>query len=341
MIHNDVQNQLQYLIKTSAPPLIEVVQSATETPQWAPGDRLPAHVLSMLPNGRFQVLVGDNTLDLNLPPNTQPGDKLELTFLSFTPRMTFALTQDLAQTLPGNQAVSLSDAAKFIGSLLQRGSEATQAAATAKGAALTANPTFDVQQLAASLKQALSQSGLFYEAHQVQWLSGERNLESLLQEPQGKLPPMPANPGDVPKSASSASTAANALAGMTTDAEPVHPKAVPLVQQQLQALDTHQVVWQGAVWPGQSMQWAIEEDGGRKQEEGGPSEQWRTRLHLDLPVMGGVSARLALRDGAFAIDIAAEDAETAARMRAAQGALADQFAAAGLALTGVRIQHER
>jgi hypothetical protein len=95
MIHNDIQNQLQLLIKTSAPPLIEVAQHTLETPQWTPGQRLPAHVLASLPNGRFQVMVGDQTLDLNLPRSTQAGDTLELTYLSSSPRMTFALTRDL------------------------------------------------------------------------------------------------------------------------------------------------------------------------------------------------------------------------------------------------------
>ena len=59
MIHNDIQNQLQLLIKTSAPPLIDVVESPVALPQWQPGQRLPAHVMASLPNGRFQVQVQD------------------------------------------------------------------------------------------------------------------------------------------------------------------------------------------------------------------------------------------------------------------------------------------
>jgi len=41
-------------------------------------------------------------------------------------------------------------------------------------------------QLAPLLRQALSQSGLFYEAHQAQWLTGKTDLASLLREPQAQ-----------------------------------------------------------------------------------------------------------------------------------------------------------
>jgi hypothetical protein len=42
------------------------------------------------------------------------------------------------------------------------------------------------QSLPARLAQAISTSGLFYEAHQVQWALGQRSLTSLLAEPQGQ-----------------------------------------------------------------------------------------------------------------------------------------------------------
>jgi len=47
-------------------------------------------------------------------------------------------------------------------------------------------------QLAPLLRQALSQSGLFYEAHQAQWLAGKVDLAALLREPQAQgAPPQP------------------------------------------------------------------------------------------------------------------------------------------------------
>ena len=38
--------------------------------------------------------------------------------------------------------------------------------------------------IASRLSQAIGQSGLFYEAHQAQWVSGERTIESTAAEPQ-------------------------------------------------------------------------------------------------------------------------------------------------------------
>ena len=348
MIHNDIQNQLQLLIKTSAPPLIEVAQTALETPAWTPGQRLPAHVLASLPNGRFEVRVGDQVLDLNLPRNTQAGETLELTFVGSNPRTTFALTRDLANILPANTPVTISDTAKFIGSLLQKGGEAAQAAAqSGKAAPVMTELPAQTATLAQGLRQAVSQSGLFYESHQVQWLSGERKLETLLQEPQGKLSPL-LNKGDAPVAQNAASTfkaletgtLAAALNSEAKAAEPVHPQSMQIVQQQLQALDTRQIVWMGQIWPGQDMQWEIEEEASRRDRDEQETTRWNTHLNLQLPSLGGVNAKLAFVDGTIRIDIAADNDGSVDRMRKAQEALAQRFAASGLTLSGLNIRHE-
>lgn len=356
MIHNDIQNQLQLLIKTSAPPLIEVAQHATETPQWTPGQRLPAHVLASLPNGRFEVKVGDQILDLNLPRNTQTGDTLELTYLASSPRLTFALTRDLANTLPANAPVSLSDTAKFIGSLLQKGAEAGQTGQAMRTAPVIMAPPASPADFSQALRQAVTQSGLFYESHQVQWLSGERNLASLLQEPQGRLSPL-AGQEETPKMSAATETrpnlagaagragdaAALAASGMLSEqatTEPVHPQAMQIVQQQLQTLDSRQILWQGQVWPGQEMQWEIEEDAAHRGDDEQEAASWHTRLNLQLPSLGGVNAKLAFVNGTIQLDIAAESAASVDRMRSAQAALAERFAASGLSLAGVNIRHE-
>lgn len=353
MIHNDIQNQLQLLIKTSAPPLIEVADHAAGTPQWTPGQQIPAHVLASLPNGRFQVQVGDQILDLNLPRNTQSGETLELTYVSNTPRLTFALMHDVASPLPANTPVSLSDTAKFLGNLLQsQASSQTLAAQTGKISAplvLTSAPV-DTPAFAQALRASLSQSGLFYESHQVQWLNGERSLTALRREPQGQLAPLQQQafsqqyPGTVARSDSSLSTTPSTPLGGSGDRllveGGVHPQTVPLVQQQLQALDARQVIWQGQVWPGQQMHWEIEEELARQGgQQGDEAPIWHTRLNLQLPTLGGVSAKLAFVNGAVQLDIAAENGESASLMRQNQADLAERFATSGLQLSGVTIQH--
>ncbi len=441
MIHNDIQNQLALLIKTSAPPLLEVADSPVETPQWVPGQRLPAHVIASAPNGRFQVQVDNQMLDMNLPRNTQPGETLELTFIASSPRLTFALTQDLAKNLPApaNSGVTISDTARFIGGLLQKNGEAGSAARSesltqgrvataelAKAAAVVPGAPPPIREFAQALRTAVSQSGLFYESHQAQWVSGERTLNTLLQEPQARLsvptealsqlrtaaaliasaapqsapqtganlpsmpgaaanpaqpsgatatPPMPPIPGAAtPDTAAASSTGAaprhDAIQTPTsnhpgevppagsrdfgirpqsagTDSQnpmpvrdPVHPLAQPVVQQQLDTLETRQVIWQGQVWPGQQMDWEIDEDGSRQTGDEEPTPGWRTRLHLDMPTLGGVTARLVLDAGGVRVDFSVEHEDTAALMRGDIGTLAQSMEASGLKVAGVMVQRD-
>lgn len=376
MIHNDIQNQLALLIKTSAPPLIEVSQSPAESPQWVQGQRLPAYVIASLPNGRFHVLVEDQTLDMNLPKNTQPGETLDLVYVSDKPRPTFALLSDLAKALPTNaNNVSLSQTGKFLGSLLQQNiqnSAETPSAALIKGAgAIIPGAPVSVQQLVTALKDTISKSGFFYESHQAQWVTGERSLESLLQEPQAKLAattveqkvavPVTADkntsdtvaPAQI-KNTASESVQTNSVTKLGVDAagqqqnvaaagprEPVHPLTSSIVQQQLNILDTRQVIWQGQVWPGQNMEWEIEEDSHRNSGGVDDSEGvWRTRLHLDFPALGGVTAHLALGAGGVKVDFSVEQASSAALLQTEVTSLAQSMESSGLKVAGLAVRQD-
>lgn len=110
-----------------------------------------------------------------------------------------------------------------------------------------------------------------------------------------------------------------------------------LVQQQLESLDRRQVSWTGQVWPGQTMQWDIEEDGGRngRQAEANPSATvWRSRLQLDLPSLGPVNALVTLT-GKQQVDVrfSVVVPDTAQRIRDHQQKLDNALQAAGLQLT--------
>lgn len=359
MIHNDVLNQLQLLIKTSAPPLIEVAQTPLEEAQWVPGQRLTAVVLATLPNGRFQVQVGDSSLDMNLPLNTQAGDQVELTFVSNQPRLTFALTRDLpsAAVAAGNNLgfeakpqVTVSDSARYLGALLQKITDhaETLAAPVSKSAPLLSAAPSDIKEFATSLRNTLSQSGLFYESHQAQWVAGERRLTDLLQEPQGKLPALnpvstPGVGAEIAQKNVPVALPSDGLFAQSATRMPVHAEAVTLVQQQLQTLDTRQLVWQGQVWPGQAMEWRVDERGAR---DGGAGEvevpHWQTSLRLQLPRLGDVQARLAFTPQGLRIDLKASDAGTAETMRGAQDKLRKSMEASGLNVMAMSVErHEK
>lgn len=393
MIHNDVLSQLQLLIKTSAPPLLEVSQQHLEVPQLMPGQKVPAHVVSNLPNGRFEVLVADKTLDMNLPRNTQPGDTLELVFVTGKPRLTFILASDLANvaaTSAGASAkpqVSLSETARFLGGLLEKAAQPE--AASAKGASITQTAPLlsgapgKITDFAQSLRGALTQSGLFYESHQAQWVAGQRPLSDLLHEPQGRLSPAAAQlavpeqgrvqfreaatnvPPHVSPTLGGPALLANQanqtgqalplagqqLAGVRPDqpvpssslagAQPAHPETVPIVRQQLEALDTRQVLWQGQVWPGQAMDWRIEERSAREQMAGEVVQpEWQTTLRLVLPQLGEISARLVLRPQGVGVQIGAMESSTAQLMAEQKPALRQGLETSGLKLTEIKVSHD-
>ncbi|TSA49148.1 MAG: flagellar hook-length control protein FliK [Nitrosomonadales bacterium] len=411
MIHNDIQNQLQLLIKGTAQPLIEVAEHPNEMPQWTLGQRLPAHVLASLPNGRFQVQIDNQILDMNLPRNTQPGVTLELVYAGATPRLTFVLNAEqpaLPNTLaaPGDAVKSntgqgaaavsnapaalgetpksaagqgsanigaaptpdapvvLSDAAKFIGNLQQKNSlQTAQPLAAEKSQPVLNAPPDQGKPLAEALSKTLSQSGLFYESHQLQWISGERSLAMLRQEPQAQFSPTVANKPEaaapvqdstmqntqVPQlqltedvqQASQLATQQSTLARPAeASATPVNAQTLPLVQQQLEVLDSRQIVWQGQVWPGQEMRWEIEEDshGRRSEEEAVPA--WKTRLHLQLPHLGGVTANISLKADGIRVDFSVAQHDSAALLKREQMGLVQSFDAAGLSLTAVTVNQD-
>jgi len=347
MIQNDVVNQLQLLIKTVSPPLLEVVQTPLETPQLVPGQRLQATVLASLANGRFQAQIGDQVLDLNLPKNTQPGDKLDLTFVTNQPRLTFVLSRDIPLPQGAKADVSISDTARYLGALLDKAASRSgpEAVQLTKAAPVLSAAPGNTADLAQALQKTVSQSGLFYESHQAQWVSGERPLTELLQEPQARLSrPELLRAQAAPEHASQATTQVSqsaaemqAPAKPTPQSEPVHPQAAPLVQQQMDVLDSRQIVWQGQIWPGQSMDWQIEERASRESAQP-ESAEWQTSLRLQLPRLGDVN--VALRLGAQGIQVSFKVAETATAdtMRRNQLDLHQAMSAAGLNLASVLVE---
>lgn len=382
MAVNDVLSQLQVLLKKSTPLVETGGQGADQPLKLAAGEQVQAKVLSALPNGRFLVLVADRHLDLNLPRNTQPGTNVELRFVGNQPRPTFILASELAQA-PSRAAVNLSDTARFIGALLNKARElATQAETPlARSAPVLSGAPADVRQFAVALRSALSQSGLFYESHQAQWVAGQRSLGELLKEPQAQLseprafaaaqrseaqaPNAPAHAGEgrnpatqradgVPlppsqlaqaavkpeQAAANAAMRDPAMAAVReqTAAEPVHPSAAPVVQQQLDVLDSRQVVWQGQVWPGQMMQWQIEERDAREGEGADGVNEWQTRLALTLPSLGEVGAQLRLSAQGIRIELSAVEPETAQRLQQATGDLKAGFDRADLNLVQLLVK---
>ncbi|MBU1237175.1 MAG: flagellar hook-length control protein FliK [Gammaproteobacteria bacterium] len=429
-------------------------------PEFQPGQAFTARIQEVLPDATYKALVAGKQLTLQLPEGANPGDVLELTVVDRTPRTVIARRTE-GQPTPSQvdakpyQYARISDTGQLIGRLLTAEGKTPPPAALNRGQPLVAQPPGTGVELAPALQKAVSQSGLFYEAHQAQWVAGERNLASLRAEPQGTLPaaPRPAPlglpastaeslvaqnraptgateslyvpnrtptgtteflyapnrpfagatgslyassspfagaaeslyapnrppagtaaepPGALQQSNAAAArgepvvqarpesvvrpgepslargegqtqaTAANAAQANTT---PNVPDAIRnIVQQQLDAVATQRLAWHGEVWPGQSVDWAIQRDSIEDRDPGateaGEAPRWSTSLRLTMPRLGTVDAVLQLSGNRLRVRLATTSADAANDLRQQTAGLTNTLSEAGLEVRSVEVRHE-
>ncbi|MDR0633858.1 MAG: flagellar hook-length control protein FliK [Azoarcus sp.] len=157
----------------------------------SPTGQLISFLLTGQPAARPATLAGDRPF-LNAPP-TMAGAN--------------AQTTASAQAAAGSQIASGAQAAS--------GAQITSGVQAASGSQIAA-----AVQLAPMLRQALAQSGLFYESHLSQWLAGKIDLATLAREPQarGMAQQLPGQtpPGNAPATPASASAHAGAASSAPT-----------------------------------------------------------------------------------------------------------------------------
>lgn len=370
MIPSDVANALRLqqpdLAKLSAEqpqnqPVAPAQRLTDVLSDLVPGQRILAEIQALLPNGTYRAVVAQRDVTLSLPFSAKPGDTLELEVAESDGKLILAFVANRSdsttpKTPPESVSTSLSSAGKLIGTLLNEiggdGRKAPPVPLNSSQPLVDAMPK-TAADLAPVLKQAISQSGMFYEAHQARWVAGELPTESLRQEPQGKLSPHPPNatveaekgaksvflpPGESQPVATRPGHAANEQAAGVGNRIPT--ELTPLVQQQLDGLSTQNFAWQGQIWPGQQLWWEISQDQHRSAAPGEErSAAWQTRLKLTLPMLGQIDATLELKAGnEIGITLLAADESSEARLRDNVAALASQLEAAGLRLTQLSLK---
>lgn len=315
--------RLKSVAQSSVRPAAPVREIPSDLPDYRPGQRFVARIEAALPDGSFRAMVANRSVNLSLANQATSGDVLELVVVGRTAHSIVARLAD-AGTAQSADA-TLSRAARLIGELFS-GARA-QMPALAAGEPLLPAPPASAAELVPVLRQAVAESGMFYESHQAAWLSGAREAASLAREPQAAQSP-------------ARSTGAHASAAPAADAGGMRMPAelVPLVQRQLDALATHQLVWQMAPWPGQDARWTIEE---LPDERGGSAHEaasrWATSIELVLPNLGRVRARIAIAGSRLDLAIQAAGPEARERMNEARPALASALARDGLDLATVEI----
>lgn len=351
-------------------------------PQVSIGQQVTAKVEEQLPNGNFRVSINSQPLQMSLPQGTKPGDAIDLVLIGREPRLTFSLNQP--QPSP-----TLSAAGRLIAQLLPDASRPNPPLTSPNP--VLPSPRIEPGQIAQALQSTLSQSGLFYESHQAQWVMGERPLAQLLQEPQNAASPQASQPAAAsristqPASAApiqSSTQPAPAAAPPLPNAEAMpHPQALlpelpqrldtpslpgdsvtakqpapsqetlsrpdvqgavkhdllPMVRQQIEALETHEFNWSGQIWPGQNMDWQVrEEDRGKHDAESLPTV-WHSRLKLVLPMLGEVQANLRLAPSGLQISLQAANPGTGEMLKDNGKMLQDSLAAGGITLAAMTV----
>lgn len=167
-----------------------VQEIAADLPRLQIGQVFTAQIRDVLPENTYLALVAGKTVTLSLPESVKSGDTLELVVVDQTPKTIIArLAEGATTNTPGTATTpqtTLSLAAQMLGALLPTEGETPQPAALNGGQPLLAQPPKSGAELAPVLSKAVTESGLFYEAHQAQWVAGKLPLASLLQEPQGQ-----------------------------------------------------------------------------------------------------------------------------------------------------------
>ncbi len=355
----------------------------SQLPDLVPGDRILATLQRMLPDGTFRALVAGQQLTLALNHSASAGDTLELVVTQTTPKAVFAQLANPAAASPPSSQPVLSQTGRLISFLLTGQPAAEPTALAGNKPLLAAPPTHGGGPLVPAMRQALSQSGLFYEAHQVQWIAGKIDTAALLREPQGQTIPQPppgqsatapqqqattphaaaAQAATAPLPRTGVETAQRLAAGPTSASEieserhatasahlredgvstrpgPIPERILPILHQQLDALGTNQYFWQGQIWPGQNLEWIIEDPRSGEREGDGSEElaDWNTTLRLTLPRLGGLEAQLHLTPAGIALRLRADDTETISALESKRPELEEALAAANMALTGMVVE---
>lgn len=266
-----------------------------------PGQLITGRAIQGEENGVTRLLWSGHTFDLKLPEAVSPGTQIQLKVVSTEGAIQLQYIGQGLQPLGAEgwarPGVEVSSMSQWLASLMQAfpiepihedGGYSSSVANPDIRSLEPLNPektqpSADV--LAQQLQKTIEKSGLFYEAHQAQWVQGHKTVEALLDEPQARW--SPAAGGSPP-----ASNERN-LVGI--------PHAlVQHVEHQLGILENQTVQWQGEVWPGVKMSWylhpldpeALEDDEQRGRAETDVEQQpWSTQFDVNLPELGTVRAR--------------------------------------------------
>lgn len=306
-------------LKDASSGLIAVDKAPAKVPALVLGETVQARVVERQAGNKLVALIKNGLFTLSLPPGVAAkGESLTLKVAALAPALTFMLAADAAEPEKNSSvAVKLSSATRYLSDLLR----AAPQAGAGKAATLL-DPEAPLAERAASLSQAVKQSGVFYESQQKAWVEGRLPLEKLQSQPQAQA-------GEQLKQDPQARTQVMAELGQ-------------VLQKQLDTLESRVLNVNAQAWPGQAAQWQIEREaaGERDADGGGEIPVWATRLNLELPALGALGARIRLVGHQVQLTLDAGDEATAGLLAEHRARLEDGMAAAGLTLVALNIKQD-
>lgn len=350
VLSDDMGKLLQAVIKGNRLALLEVINQQAMPTGFAPGQQLRGEVLAALGGGRFMVQVAGKNLEFMMPKGIARGDLINLFFIAEEPQQTFLMARF---GRPGDSFVS--ETGRWLSGFIGEASSHTPAQATLGILrTLLAEPATDASLLGKILQQGLRESGLFYESHLARWFGGDYPLEDILKEPQGRLSPRLAHSATEP-----VSLPADELikAGIRSGTDEImeafiqkvasskgydgvtDQRAVPMVGEQLSALQSGQLIFRGDLFTGQRLEWSVAERESERNPSGGRERSWETSVSFSMPNLGQVTSLLTFDGERIGIKIHAEKGDSVPLLEAGRARLIEQLEGAGLKAAEMTIGH--
>lgn len=337
-------------------------ESITRLNQIALGKEYGATVLARLQDGQFLVRIAHAAARMPLPAGTQAGDRLNLTLISHHPRPTFLLG---SSTPSGSAQTSVSDTGRLIDHMRQLAQSQGLPNRVVGGPPLLQGPAAAgamlAKQIAGALQNMLDSSGLFYESHVEEWATSQRPLEKLMREPQAGFPrqlneaPLQRLPtadakatetyakggSALPDEFASTASAAQQADTVLRQATQEHLQAARMVNLQLDMLEHRRAAWEGELWPGQKMVWEVSDETPEGSDTSrAASRVWQSRIHIELPQLGAVTALLQLQGERIRVQLAASSAQSAMLLQDKGKTLAESLEAAGSFLDQLTVKQD-
>lgn len=123
----------------------------------------------------------------------------------------------------------------------------------------------------------------------------------------------------------------------------VDANAAQMIRMQLDTLEQRRMVWQGEFWPGQKLEWEVEDKTPRKRHtERTPAVErsWQSVLRVNLPLLGEVTATMRLAGEAVQVQIGAGNADSLSILRQFGPELASALENAGARLDFFTVSDE-